>query len=240
MTENVLSGWNRKIQPPAYTPDYKSSRARSPRQPLIKPNFRTSETDGPVFFQGDLGPNDNNLLCNFYHDGDPIGERILVFGRVLDENGKSVPGTLVEIWQANAAGRYRHLSDDYLAPLDPNFGGCGRTLTDEDGNYSFKTIRPGPYPWPNGDNSWRPAHIHISVFGGEFAQRLVSQIYFEGDPLIPLCPIINSVPDRPAINRLVAKLDMDASTPFDCLAYRFDVVLRGPASTLFENRLEGN
>ena len=240
MTENVLSGWDRKIQPPACTPDYKSSRARFPQQPLIKPNFRTSETTGPVFFQGELGPKDNNLLSNFYHDGDPIGERILVFGRVQDENGKSVPGTLVEIWQANAAGRYRHLSDDYLAPLDPNFGGCGRTLTDEEGKYSFKTIRPGPYPWPNSDNSWRPAHIHISVFGSEFAQRLISQIYFEGDPLIPLCPIVNSVSDHAAINRLVAKLDMDSSTPFDCLAYRFDVVLRGPASTMFENRLEGN
>ena len=195
---------------------------------------------GPVFGQADLDPLDHDLLQNHAIDGLPVGERILLHGRVIDQDARPVAGTLVEIWQANAGGRYRHVNDGYLAPLDPNFGGCGRTLTGADGSYRFHTIRPGPYPWPNGPNSWRPAHIHVSVFGSGFAQRLITQLYFEGDPLIPLCPIVQSVPDKGAVDRLVARLDMDAAVPFDCLAYRFDVVLRGPASTLFENKPEGN
>jgi protocatechuate 3,4-dioxygenase beta subunit len=159
---------------------------------------------------------------------------------VLDENGNGIPNTLVEFWQANAGGRYRHRNDHYLAPIDPNFGGCGRALTGEDGFYYFRTVKPGAYPWRNWVNNWRPAHIHFSVFGTAFAQRLVTQMYFEGDPLIPLCPILASVPDREARDNLVAPLDMNAGIPLDSLAYKFDIVLRGRRSTLFENRLEGN
>jgi protocatechuate 3,4-dioxygenase beta subunit len=147
---------------------------------------------------------------------------------------------LIEFWQANAGGRYRHKKDGYLAPLDPNFGGCGRTLSGQDGAYAFRTIRPGPYPWPNGPNDWRPAHIHFSVFGHGFAQRLITQMYFEGDPLISRCPIVRTINDPRAIDQLTARLDMNASEPMDALAYRFDILLRGSRSTLFENRMEGN
>ena len=144
------------------------------------------------------------------------------------------------MWQANAGGRYRHKNDSYLAPLDPNFGGTGRCLTGADGRYAFRTIRPGPYPWRNHGSDWRPAHIHFSIFGEAFVQRLISQLYFEGDPLIPLCPIVNTIPDPAAIDRLVARLDMGQQMPFDALAYRFDIVLRGRRQTFFENKREGN
>jgi protocatechuate 3,4-dioxygenase beta subunit len=150
-----------------------------------------------------------------------------------------VPRTLVEIWQCNAAGRYRHVNDGYIAPIDRNFGGCGRCLTDDAGYYHFRTIKPGPYPWRNRANDWRPAHVHYSLFGPAFASRLITQMYFSGDPLIPHCPILGSVGEPAAIDRLVAPLDMTVSVPFDCLAYRFDIVLRGRRQTLFENRLEG-
>jgi len=231
---------NRAIHPPALTPAYKTTVARSPRQPLIAfPSTPTEET-GPVFGPADLGPRDNDLLLNWAKDGEPIGERIIVHGRVTDENGRGVSGALVEIWQANAGGRYRHRNDDYLAPLDPNFGGCGRCLTGEDGAYAFRTVKPGAYPWPNATDSWRPAHIHFSLFGSGFGQRLVTQMYFEGDPLIPLCPIANAIPDPAARDRLVAPLDLRAAKPFDALAYRFDIVLRGRRSTQFETRPEGN
>ncbi len=230
---------DRSLQPPALAPAYRSTQARAPRQPLLRFAATASENTGPVFGQADLGPLDHDLLQNHAQGGAPVGERIVLHGRVIDQDARAVPGTLVEIWQANAGGRYRHVNDGYLAPLDPNFGGCGRVLTDEAGRYRFHTIRPGPYPWPNGPNSWRPAHIHVSVFGSGFAQRLITQLYFEGDPLIPLCPIVQAIPDKDAVARLVARLDMDAAVPFDCLAYRFDIVLRGPAATLFENRPEG-
>jgi protocatechuate 3,4-dioxygenase beta subunit len=151
-----------------------------------------------------------------------------------------VSGALLEFWQANAGGRYRHKKEGYIAPLDPNFGGCGRTITGEDGSYAFRTIQPGPYPWPNGPNDWRPAHIHFSIFGHGFAQRLITQMYFEGDPMIWQCPIVRTIPDRAAIERLVAALDMEATIPMDARAYKFDIVLRGRRSSLFENRLEGN
>jgi protocatechuate 3,4-dioxygenase, beta subunit len=151
-----------------------------------------------------------------------------------------VPNTLVEFWQANAGGRYRHKKDTYLAPIDPNFGGCGRALTDAEGRYHFRTVKPGAYPWRNWVNNWRPAHIHFSVFGSGFAQRLITQMYFEGDPLIPHCPIVQGDPRCAAIDRLIAPLDLNAAIPLDCLAYKFDIVLRGRRSTLFENRLEGN
>jgi protocatechuate 3,4-dioxygenase beta subunit len=159
---------------------------------------------------------------------------------VLDENGRPVPNTLVEIWQANAGGRYRHKKDTYLAPIDPNFGGCGRTITDENGYYYFRTVKPGAYPWLNWVNDWRPAHIHVSVFGHAWTQRLITQMYFEGDPLIATCPIVNTIRDKAAIGQLIAALDKNASVPLDSIAYKFDIVLRGRRATLFENRLEGN
>ncbi len=231
---------DRTWHPPAYSPDYKTSVARSPRLPLLSLENTLSEVTGPVFGHGDLGPLDNDLIRNFAKDGDPIGERIIVHGRVVDENGRGVPGTLVEVWQANAGGRYRHKKDTYLAPVDPNFGGCGRCLTDGEGYYHFRTVKPGAYPWRNWVNNWRPAHIHVSVFGSGFAQRLITQMYFEGDPLIAKCPIVQTITDQAAIDALVAPLDMNAAVPLDCLAYKFDIVLRGRRSTLFENRLEGN
>jgi protocatechuate 3,4-dioxygenase beta subunit len=158
---------------------------------------------------------------------------------VLDETGRAVPNTLVEAWQANAGGRYRHVKDTYFAPLDPNFGGCGRTLTDAEGRYQFLTIRPGAYPWPNRGNDWRPMHIHFSIFGTAFGQRLITQMYFEGDPLIRHCPIVATIKSRAQIDRLVAPLDMAHSKPMDFLAYKFDIVLRGRRQTMFENKLEG-
>lgn len=227
--------------PPALSHDYKSSVARSPRYAPISLRGSLSEITGPVFGHGDIDPLDNDLLRNFAKAGQsPIGERIIVHGRVLDANARPVPDTLVEIWQANASGRYRHRNDTYLAAIDPNFGGCGRTLTDDDGYYYFRTLKPGAYPWRNWVNNWRPAHIHVSVFGSGFAQRLITQLYFEGDPLIAKCPIVNTIPDKGAIEQLIAPLDMNASIPLDAIAYRFDIVLRGRRSTLFENRLEGN
>jgi protocatechuate 3,4-dioxygenase beta subunit len=183
----------------------------------------------------DLGDKDHDLIINYASTGkSAIGERIVVRGKVLDESGKPVPNALIEVWQANAGGRYRHKNDSYLAPLDPNFGGCGRCLTDSDGNYSFRTIKPGPYPWPNGGNDWRPAHIHFSIFGQAFAQRLITQMYFEGDPHVGICPIVQSIGDGRAIEQLVARLDMAHSVSMDLRAYRFDIVLRGPDATMFE------
>ncbi|MBT9292384.1 protocatechuate 3,4-dioxygenase subunit beta [Prosthecodimorpha staleyi] len=231
---------DRNLHPPQYTPIYKTSVARSPRYALLSLENTISEITGPVFGHNDIDPIDNDLIKNYAKTGDPIGERIIVHGRVLDESGRGVPNTLVEIWQANAGGRYRHKKDTYLAPIDPNFGGCGRTLTDENGFYFFRTVKPGAYPWRNYVNSWRPAHIHVSVFGTSFVQRLITQMYFEGDPLIKVCPIVNTIPDPKAIDQLIAPLDMNAAIPLDCLAYKFDIVLRGRRSTLFENRLEGN
>jgi protocatechuate 3,4-dioxygenase beta subunit len=227
-------------QPPAFTNIYKTSVLRSPRNALLSIDHTISETTGPVFGHNELGLLDNDLILNYAKTGEPIGPRIIVHGHVLDESGRGLPNTLVEFWQANAGGRYRHKNDTYLAPIDPNFGGCGRALTDENGYYYFRTIRPGPYPWRNYVNSWRPAHIHFSLFGNAFAQRLITQMYFEGDPLVKICPIINTIPDKDAIDRLIAPLDLNASTPDDSMAYRFDIVLRGRRSTLFENRLEGN
>lgn len=231
---------DRTLHPPAHDPGYKTSVPRSPRQALLAVEQSLSEITGPTFGHGDFGTLDHDLIRNFATTGDPIGERIILHGRVLDENARPVPQTLVEIWQANAGGRYRHKKDMYLAPIDPNFGGCGRTLTDANGYYFFRTIKPGAYPWRNYVNSWRPAHIHVSVFGRAFCQRLITQLYFEGDPLIAKCPIVNTVPGQSDIGRLIAALDMNASIPLDCLAYKFDIVLRGRRSTLFENKLEGN
>ncbi len=227
--------------PPAYTPGYKTSVARSPRFARIAFANTLSETTGPVFGHDILGPLDNDLIHNFAATGESaIGQRIIVHGRVVDERGRGVPGVLLEFWQANAGGRYRHKKERYPAPLDPNFGGCGRTITDDEGRYRFRTIKPGPYPWPNGVNDWRPAHIHFSVFGHGFAQRLITQMYFEGDPLIWLCPIVRTIADKAAIEQLIAPLDMANTVPMDARAYKFDIVLRGRRSSLFENRLDGN
>jgi protocatechuate 3,4-dioxygenase beta subunit len=232
---------DRAWHPPAYTPGYKTSILRSPQKALLSLDGTLSENTGPVFGRAMLGELDNDLIHNFAKSGESaIGERIIVHGRVLDERARPVPGVLVEFWQANAGGRYRHKKESYLAPLDPNFGGCGRTITDENGAYSFRTIKPGPYPWPNGVNDWRPAHIHFSVFGHGFVQRLITQMYFEGDPMIVKCPIATTIPDKAAVEQLIALLDMGNTIPMDSLAYKFDIVLRGRRSTLFENRLEGN
>jgi len=232
---------DRQWHPPALSQNYKTSVTRSPSYPLISLENTVSETTGPVFGHNDIDSIDNDLLKNYAQPGQsPIGERIILHGRVLDENTHPVPETLVEIWQANAGGRYRHKKDTYLAPVDPNFGGCGRTLTDKDGYYYFRTVKPGAYPWRNYINSWRPAHIHLSVFGSAFAQRLVTQLYFEGDPLIAKCPVVNTLPDPDAIDKLIARLDMNASVPLDAIAYHFDIVLRGRRASLFENRLQGD
>lgn len=232
---------DRVRQPDAYTPCYKTSVVRSPNKALISINNTLSEITGPVFGQSLLGDLDNDMMTNYAAPGQTaIGQRIIVHGRVLDENGNGVPDCLLEVWQANAGGRYRHTKESYVAALDPNFGGCGRCVTDENGYYSFRTIKPGAYPWPNGPNDWRPAHIHFSLFGHAFAQRLITQMYFEGDPMIPHCPIIRTITDQNAINDLIAPIDLANTIPMDARAYKFDIVLRGRRSTMFENRMEGN
>ena len=232
---------DRSWHPPALAPAYKTSVVRSPQKALISMNTTLSEQTGPVFGHNMLGALDNDLILNYAAEGEmAIGQRIIVHGRVLDQNGRGVPGVLLEFWQANAGGRYRHKKEGYLAPLDPNFGGCGRTVTDANGGYRLRTVKPGAYPWPNGVNDWRPAHIHFSVFGQGFAQRLITQMYFEGDPLIWKCPIVQTIPSRAAVEQLIAPLDMDNTVPMDARAYKFDIVLRGRRSTMFENRMEGN
>ncbi|MEM9330049.1 MAG: protocatechuate 3,4-dioxygenase subunit beta [Pseudomonadota bacterium] len=242
MTKNgVFIPRDRNWHPVHETPQYKSSVLRSPKKPLIYIPSTSSELNGPVFGHDLLGELDNNLITNFSRNqGTPIGPRIIVHGNLMDENKNPVPNALIEIWQANAAGRYRHKNDTYLAPLDPNFGGCGRTITDENGAYEFVTIQPGAYPWSNHENAWRPMHIHFSIFGHSFAQRLITQMYFEGDPLIPLCPIVNAIPNQRAIKMLTARLDMQRAVSMDCLAYRFNIVLRGKSATPFENQKGGN
>ena len=236
-----IAARNPDAHPVADYPDYRSTILRHPKQNLVVLPQTIADTSGPAFGQMPLGEFDDDMIVNFAQPGESaIGERIMVHGRVLDEAARPVPNALVEVWQANAGGRYRHKKDAYLAPLDPNFGGCGRCVTDEDGNYSFKTIRPGPYPWPNGGNDWRPAHIHFSIFGSGFAHRLITQMYFEGDPHIAICPIVHSIADARAVDQLVARLDMANTVPMDLRAYRFDMVLRGPGSTYFENKKEGN
>ena len=229
------------VHPRAFSPSYKSSVLRSPKRSLISFPNTVGEITGPVFGRNILGQLDADLIYNFAKSGESaIGERIIVHGRVLDERGKPVPNVLIEVWQANAGGRYRHKREGYVAALDPNFGGCGRTISDADGTYVFRTIKPGPYPWPNGVNDWRPAHIHFSVFGSGFAQRLITQMYFEGDPLIWRCPIVSTIDDKEAVKRLISSYDHDNTIPMDARAWKFDIVLRGRRSTMFENRMEGN
>lgn len=235
-----LFGRDSTWHPPALYPPYKTSVTRSPQRAKLSFPGTLSEETGPMFGHDILGPQDADLIHNFAAKGESaIGPRIIVYGTLRDESGRPVPGALIEVWQANAGGRYRHKKEGYLAPLDPNFGGCGRCITDENGRYEFRTVQPGPYPWPNGPNDWRPAHIHFSVFGAAFGQRLITQMYFEGDPLIWRCPIVSSIPSREAIETLIAPLDLNRTLPMDARAYRFDIVLRGRRQTLFENRQEG-
>jgi protocatechuate 3,4-dioxygenase, beta subunit len=219
-------------QPTALYPPYRSTILRTPRQPLILSPHTLSEVTGPVFGHSDISPTDHDLTRQ--HASEPLGERIVVTGRVVDDGGLPVRHTLIEIWQANAAGRYAHQKDDHPAPLDPNFTGGGRCLTDAEGRYEFTTIKPGAYPWQNHDNAWRPAHIHFSLFGPAFATRLVTQMYFPGDPLFAFDPIFQSIPDENARQRLISKFDLDATRPDWALGYRFDIVLRGREATPFE------
>jgi protocatechuate 3,4-dioxygenase, beta subunit len=213
-------------------PDYKSTRLRAPDRPLTIQPHTLSEITGPVYGHGKVRDHDHDLTKQ--HEGEPLGERIIVTGRVLDGDGRPVRNSLVEVWQANAAGRYVHKGDRHPAPLDPNFTGAGRCLTDGEGRYRFVTVKPGAYPWGNHENAWRPAHIHFSLFGEAFATRLITQMYFPGDPLFEHDPIFNSVTDREARERLVSTFDLETTEPEWALGYNFDIVLRGRESTPFE------
>lgn len=235
MTKLLLPSYPKLVgvHPNLDWPDYGGTRFRHPlRAPADLPQ-RLTEITGPLLGEGRLGELDNDLTRQ--HDGEPHGQRIIVHGRVLDDDGKPLPATLIEIWQANAGGRYRHVVDNWPSPLDPNFTGLGRTLTDEQGRYHFTTIKPGAYPWRNNDNAWRPAHIHFSLFGRAFTQRLVTQMYFPGDPLFFQDPIFNSVSDEKARARLIARYDHASSVDHWALGFEFNIVLRGAASTPFES-----
>jgi protocatechuate 3,4-dioxygenase, beta subunit len=221
--------------PPLDYPDYRSTALRHPRQPLVPLRQRLTEVTGPLLGEGRVGERDHDLTVQ--HGGEPLGERIIVEGRVLDGDGRPIPDTLVEIWQANAAGRYRHDGDRHPAPLDPSFSGAGRCLTDGEGRWRFVTVKPGAYPWKNHPNAWRPAHIHFSLFGRSFTQRLITQMYFPGDPLLAFDPILQSVPEA-ARERLVSSFDLDATVPEWSLGYRWDIVLRGPEATPLEDEEE--
>ncbi|NJC73060.1 protocatechuate 3,4-dioxygenase subunit beta [Planosporangium thailandense] len=221
------------LHPSRDYPPYRSSVLRHPKQPLVVVRDPEAvELTGPVFGVTDVTDLDSDLTRQ--HVGEPLGERITVTGRVLDRQGRPVRGQLVEIWQANASGRYAHQRDQHPAPLDPNFTGVGRCLTDDEGRYHFTTIKPGPYPWRNHLNAWRPAHIHFSLFGTAFTQRLVTQMYFPGDPLFSFDPIYQSITDERARERLIATYDHDQSSPEWSLGYRWDIVLDGPAATWIE------
>lgn len=218
-------------QPPSLHPPYKSTALRSPTQPLVRIPQTLTETTGPGDWGRLMGPAMADLTAQ--HTGAPQGQRIIVAGQVLDERRRPVANTVVEIWQANAAGRYIHAKDQWDAPIDPNFTGMGRAITDDQGRYQFVTVRPGAYPWGNHDNAWRPSHIHLSLLGPAFATRLVTQMYFPDDPLIPLDPIACAVPE-PYRDRMVARFDLDTTRPSWALGYLFDVVLRGPGATPME------
>jgi protocatechuate 3,4-dioxygenase, beta subunit len=221
-----------EADPPYLYPDYRSTMLRAPSRPLVPAPERLADLAAPVFGDETVGSGDHDLTRQ--HGGEPLGERIVVTGRVLESDGRPVRGALVEIWQANAAGRYVHAVDQHPAPLDPNFTGAGRCLTDEEGRYQFVTVKPGAYPWKNHPNAWRPAHIHFSLFGRAFTDRLVTQMYFPGDPLFDYDPIFQSVRDRRARELLIARFDLDTTQEDWALGYVFDVVLRGPAATPLE------
>lgn len=216
-------------------PPYRSTALRHPTQPLVIVPQTLSEITGPVYDYGRIGQLDHDLTRQ--HGGEPLGERIIIEGRVLDAGGRPVPETLVEVWQANAAGRYRHAQDTHHAPLDPNFSGAGRTMTGADGGFRFVTVKPGAYPWQNHDNAWRPAHVHFSVFGRSFLTRLVTQMYFPGDPLLELDPIFNAIRSEPVRQRLISRFDLAVTEPLTALGYRFDIVLRGRDATPMESDL---
>jgi protocatechuate 3,4-dioxygenase, beta subunit len=226
----IVSG----TQPPLLFPPYRSTIRRAPKEPLIRIPETLSDLNAPVYGWWPIGETDNDLTRQ--HQGEPQGERIIVSGRVLDEDARPVAGALVEIWQANAAGRYKHVNDDHPAPLDPNFTGAGRTVTDADGRYEFTTIKPGAYPWRNHENAWRPAHIHFSLFGTSFRTRLVTQMYFPGDPLMPHDPMVQSVRDDRARERMVSRFELGLTRPEWALGYDFDIILRGENATPFEER----
>jgi protocatechuate 3,4-dioxygenase beta subunit len=219
---------SKSANPPLLYPDYKSTVLRAPKHPLVLMPHTLSELTGPVYGHNDIQETDGDLTRQ--HAGEPLGERIIVHGKVMDEDGRGVPDTLVEIWQANACGRYTHVNDQHPAPLDPNFTGCGRVVSDAGGNYKFITVKPGAYPWLNHHNAWRPAHIHLSLFGPSFMSRLVTQLYFPGDPLFFQDPIFNSAPEH-SRSRMICAFDLENTVPEWALAYRFDIVLRGRNAT---------
>lgn len=222
------------VQPPYLHAAYQSTVKRAPQQPLVPLAHTLAELTGPVYGHENIRPLDNDLTRNGVVNGEPIGERIIVTGRVVDERGNPVRNALLEIWQANACGRYIHKADQHDAPLDPNFTGAGRVLTDQNGEYRFTTIKPGAYPWKNHENAWRPAHIHFSVFGANFLQRLVTQMYFPGDPLLALDPILHGIFDEKGRQRLISAYDHSVTQPLWALGYRFDIVLAGSFQTPFE------
>jgi protocatechuate 3,4-dioxygenase beta subunit len=220
-----------ETHPPLDFPAYRAARLRHPHQLLVPLPHRLTELTGPLLGEGRVAATDHDLTAQ--HAGEPLGERIVVEGRVLDGDGRPIPGTLVEVWQANAGGRYRHDGDRHPAPLDPNFSGAGRCVTDAQGRYRFVTVKPGAYPWRNHDNAWRPAHIHFSLFGLAFTQRLITQMYFPGDPLLAFDPIYLSTPAQ-ARERLVSAFSIDATETGFALGYAFDIVLRGRQATPME------
>jgi protocatechuate 3,4-dioxygenase beta subunit len=226
-------GQDGESHPPNSSEHYRSSVLRAPHRPLQLIPQHLTEITGPLLGPDRVGEHDHDLTRQ--HLGEPLGERIVVSGRILDANNRPVPNTLVEVWQANSAGRYAHDRDRHDAPLDPNFSGVGRTITDAQGHYRFVTIKPGAYPWRNHDNAWRPAHIHFSLFGRAFTQRLITQMYFPGDPLFPFDPIYNSVRDEQARQRLISRFDLETTQPEWALSYKFDVVLRGSDASVFED-----
>ena len=222
-------------QPPLLYPPYRSTVGRAPAKPLLRLPDGLSDLDAPVYGWWPIGETDNDLTRQ--HAGEPQGERIVVAGRVLDEDARPVSGALIEMWQANAAGRYFHVRDTHPAPLDPNFTGAGRTITDAEGRYRFTTIKPGAYPWRNHDNAWRPAHLHFSVFGTSFRTRLVTQMYFPNDPLFPYDPMLLSVHDARARERMVSQFSLQLTEPEWALGYAFDIVVCGRDATPFEARV---
>jgi len=229
----LTEGTAQALDPPYLAPDSRSTVLRAPKRPLLPWPATVPDAAFPLLGDGRLGPLDDDLTKQ--HDGEPLGERITVNGRVLDADGRPVRRQLVEIWQANAAGRYAHPVDQHPAPLDPNFTGAGRCLTDDDGHYRFVTVKPGAYPWGNHPNAWRPAHIHFSLFGTLLSQRLITQMYFPGDPLFPFDPIMQAVRDPDARQRMVASFELDLTEPEWALGYRFDIVLNGQRATPFES-----
>ena len=238
MTLKIVNGVYRRdgdpIDPPYDYPAYVGTRLRHPSRPLIVAPQTLTELTGPLLGHGRVEEGDSDLTTR--GDGEPLGERIIVHGRVTDSDGRPVRNSLIEVWQANAAGRYRHWVDSHPAPLDPNFAGVGRCLTDNEGRYRLVTIKPGAYPWRNSNNAWRPAHIHFSLFGDSFPQRLVTQMYFPGDPLQAQDPILNSIPDPKGRERLISAFDIDATVPEWALAFHWDIVLRGRAATPFDSQ----